>query len=207
MINFQFITNKTDRYDHVESARIALEGGCKWLQLRMKEIPMETMEETALKVKELCIIHRAIFIMDDHVTLAKKIRADGVHLGKMDMPVKEARAILRDDFIIGGTANTFEDILQLIDDGVDYIGLGPFRLTDTKKNLGPILGLDGYRKIMQQCKEQEIAISVVAVGGITENDIESLMQTGVIGVALSSEILQAENPIEKTRRIVNLVNR
>ena len=77
-----------------------------------------------------------------------KTGADGVHLGKNDMSPSDARKILGNGYIIGGTANTLDDIERLIKEGVDYIGLGPFRYTETKKNLSPILGIDGYKKIL-----------------------------------------------------------
>ena len=102
--------------------------------------------------------------------LVKQIGADGVHLGKLDMPIKEARERLGKDFIIGGTANTFEDIRQHAADGADYIGCGPFRFTTTKQKLSPILGLDGYHSILTQMREKGITIPVVAIGGITRED-------------------------------------
>ena len=134
----------------------------------------------------------------------EKIHADGVHLGKKDMPVAEARKMLGKDFIIGGTANTFEDVKMHYEAGADYIGCGPFRFTTTKKNLSPILGLEGYRSIVSQMKEAGIHLPIVAIGGITFEDIPSIMATGVTGIALSGTILRADNPIEETRRIINI---
>ena len=140
----QFITHYTERYSYLDAARMALEGGCRWVQLRMKDTPVETIEPVALEVQALCRQYGATFIIDDHVELAKKLHADGVHLGKKDMPIADARRILGAEYIIGGTANTFEDVLQHYKAGADYIGCGPFRYTTTKKNLSPILGLEGY---------------------------------------------------------------
>ncbi|MCL1942056.1 MAG: thiamine phosphate synthase [Candidatus Azobacteroides sp.] len=200
----QFITHANRRYNYLQSAEIALQGGCKWIQLRMKEVPEEMAEAVALNVRALCKQHDATFIVDDHVGLTKRIKADGVHLGKSDMPPAEARKILGGDFIIGGTANTFEDIERLVDAGVDYIGLGPFRFTETKKNLSPILGLNGYREIIRRCRERDIRLPIVAIGGITYGDIPDILHTGVAGIALSSTILNADNPVEETKRIINL---
>ena len=104
MISLQFITHQTERYSYLESARMALEGGCKWIQLRMKDAPLEEVEAVALQLKPLCKEHEAILILDDHVELAKKLEVDGVHLGKKDMPIDQARQILGEAFIIGGTA-------------------------------------------------------------------------------------------------------
>ena len=99
MVSLQFITHQTERYSYLESARMALEGGCKWIQLRMKEAPLEEVEAVALQLKPLCKEHEAILVLDDHVELARKLEVDGVHLGKKDMPIDQARQILGEAFI------------------------------------------------------------------------------------------------------------
>lgn len=204
MKQLQFITHHTDRYSYYDSARMALEGGCRWIQLRMKEASEKEVEEEALRVQKLCKEHEAIFILDDYVELARQIHADGVHLGKNDMPIAQARQILGKEYIIGGTANTFEDIQQHAADGADYIGCGPFRFTTTKKNLSPILGLEGYRVIVERMHQAGIRLPIVAIGGITYEDIPSILSTGVSGIALSGTILRAEDPVKETQRILNL---
>ncbi|MCR8917335.1 MULTISPECIES: thiamine phosphate synthase [Bacteroides] len=205
-MELQFITHFTAKYSYSDSARIALEGGCRWIQLRMKDADVEEIEKEALRIQPLCREYGATFILDDQVELAKKIHADGVHLGKHDMPVAEARRMLGKGYIIGGTANTFEDVKAHAEAGADYIGCGPFRFTTTKKQLSPILGLDGYREIIARMKEEGISLPVVAIGGITYDDIPAVMQTGVSGIALSGSILRAEDPVAETRRIVSLVS-
>ena len=110
-IHLQFITHYTEKCSYIDSAKIALEGGCRWIQLRMKDVSETILEHHALIIQEMCKEYGATFIIDDNVFLAKKINADGVHLGKNDMSITEARRILGDDFIIGATVNTFEDIL------------------------------------------------------------------------------------------------
>lgn len=201
-MELQFITHFTEKYSYYDSARMALEGGCRWIQLRMKDASPEEVEQEALRVQALCRTYHATFIIDDHVELVKKLHADGVHLGKHDMPVAEARQLLGNGFIIGGTANTFDDVKMHYEAGADYIGCGPFRFTTTKKNLSPILGLEGYRRIVSQMKEAGINLPIVAIGGITREDIPAILQTGVTGVALSGTILRADNPAEETRRIL-----
>lgn len=200
----QFITHYTDRYTYLDSARIALEGGCRWIQLRMKEASPEEIRPVALEAMAMCRKYGATFIIDDHVDLVKQVGADGVHLGKNDMPISEARKILGKGFIIGGTANTFEDIRMHHKAGADYIGCGPFRFTTTKKSLSPILGLEGYADIVSQMKAEGINLPIVAIGGITKEDIPLLMETGIDGIALSGSILRAENPIEEMREIIQL---
>lgn len=204
MLSLQFITHQTERYSYLDSARMALEGGCRWIQLRMKEAPPEEVERVASLLKPLCKTHGAILILDDHVELTKKLEVDGVHLGKTDMPVEEARRILGEAFIIGGTANTFEDVRMHVAAGADYLGIGPFRFTTTKKNLSPVLGLEGYTSIMNRMQEAGIRIPVVAIGGITHDDIPAILQTGVNGIALSGAILRAKNPVEEISFILKI---
>lgn len=204
MVSLQFITHQTERYSYLDSARMVLAGGCKWIQLRMKEASEKEVETVALQLKPLCKEQGAILILDDHVELTKKLEVDGVHLGKKDMPIDQARQILGEAFIIGGTANTFEDVVQHHRAGADYLGIGPFRFTTTKQNLSPVLGLEGYRSILSRMKEENIELPVVAIGGITYEDIASILDTGVHGIALSGSILRADDPVAETERILNL---
>lgn len=198
----QFISHFTEQHTYLDSIRLALEGGIKWVQLRMKDATEDEIISVGTEVRKLCDQYGATFIIDDHVELVHKLKADGVHLGKNDMPIAEARNILGKDIIIGGTANTFEDIAAHYQATADYIGCGPFRFTTTKKGLSPTLGLEGYRSIMTKVKEAGINIPVVAIGGITAEDIPGIMQTGISGIALSGAILRAENPIEEINRIL-----
>ena len=202
----QFITHYTEKYSYVESARMALEGGCRWIQLRMKDAEEALLEETAVIVQNMCKEYGATFIIDDHVWLAKKIKADGVHLGKNDMPITEAREILGDSFIIGGTVNSFEDILRNLQHAdPDYFGCGPFRFTSTKKNLSSILGVEGYLNIIHQMRDNHIYVPLIAIGGIGKNDILPLLESGVNGFALSGSVLHADNPIKEMDELMNLI--
>ena len=239
-VRLQFITHFTERYSYLDSAMMALEGGCRWIQLRMKDADEAEIERVARLILPECKRRGVVFVIDDHVELALRVGADGVHLGKNDMPVDEARRLAREffdkqavgdkqsatsrqaderqgqspcllvsgcssveNFIIGGTANTFEDVQRLAAQGADYIGCGPFRFTTTKKNLAPMLGIDGYRNILSQMKEQGIELPLVAIGGITSDDIPQLMAAGVSGIALSGSVLRAEQPVEEMRKVVN----
>ena len=199
----QFITHTTDSIGYVEGARLALEGGCKWVQLRMKDATDDEVRNAAVEIQPLCKEHEAVFVLDDRVELAKELHADGVHLGKNDMPVDEARRILGEEYIIGGTANTFEDIERLARQGADYIGCGPFRFTTTKKNLAPVLGIDGYREIIEKMIKAGIDLPVVAIGGITADDIDAILATGVRGIAVSGTVLNADDPVAMMKKLIN----
>ena len=203
----QFITHYNNVYSYIDSARIALEGGCRWIQLRMKDTEESLLEETAVIVQKMCKDYGATFIIDDHVYLTQKLKADGVHLGKNDMPVAEARKILGDSYIIGSTVNSFQDILSVIETSTpDYFGCGPFRFTSTKKNLSPILGLEGYSDIISRMKDNGIDIPLVAIGGISKEDIPELLQSGIKGIALSGSILQSAHPQNEMKEIVNIIS-
>lgn len=203
----QFITHKNDRYGYIEGAIEALAGGCKWIQLRMKEATTDELREAVKILKPACAEKEAILVIDDHVELVAELDADGVHLGKNDMPPAEARRLLGEKYIIGATANTIENIRALAVQDVDYIGLGPYRFTETKRNLSPVLGVEGYRRIMEACRAEGIEHPVVAIGGITIDDLQPLMDVGVSGIALSGTILNAPSPRETTETILAMLNK
>lgn len=202
----QLITHPTEALDVVEGARLALEGGCRWIQLRHKEADTETLLDEGSRIAALCRDYSATFIVDDHVELVEKLHADGVHLGQNDMPVADARRILGPAKIIGATANTFGTLLEAARAGADYAGVGPYRFTSTKKDLAPTLGLEGYDNIMGECRRNGIRIPVVAIGGIVPADIPAILRIGVSGVAISSTILGSPDPAATTREIINLIN-
>lgn len=202
----QFISHYSERYSYLDSIQLALEGGCRWIQLRMKDATDDEVRPIAVEAQKLCRAYGAKFIIDDRVALVRELGADGVHLGKNDMPIREARQILGPDYIIGGTANTFEDAKAHYEASADYIGCGPFRFTTTKQKLAPVLGLEGYRSIISKLREANINIPVVAIGGITKDDIPAILQTGITGIALSGTVLRADDPITEMKHIINIIN-
>ncbi len=198
-----YITQSLNGKSHADMAREACQAGVKWVQLRIKDSNEKQMLSEAERVLAICKVYGAKFIMNDHVELAKFIQADGVHLGKSDMRPEVARKILGDEVIIGGTANTLEDIISLHAQGVDYIGLGPLRFTDTKANLSPILGFSGYKDIIRQLIEKGIETPIIAIGGIQVEDVEELMRVGVHGIAVASLI----NHSEQKKQTINHVHK
>lgn len=200
----QFISHYNERYGYLDSVRMAIDGGCRWIQLRVKDATDDQVRPMAVEALRMCREAGATFIIDDRVELVRELGADGVHLGLKDMPVAEARRILGDRFIIGGTANTFDQARAHYEASANYIGCGPFRFTTTKKNLAPILGLEGYRSIMEMMREHGIDIPVVAIGGIEVSDIPDILATGVSGIALSGVVLRAADPVLKMKQIINI---
>jgi len=197
----QYISQGETQEKQLHNIHQALDAGCKWIQMRFKNQTFENRIILAETVKNLCEEYRADFIVNDDVLLAQKTAADGVHLGLTDMSISGARAILGEKKIIGATANTFEDILLQTKNGCDYIGLGPFQFTETKEKLSPILGIEGYASILSKMKIENILTPVYAIGGITLENIESLIKTGIHGIAVSGIITKS---LEKEKLVQQL---
>lgn len=182
-----------------------LDAGGRWIQLRMKDASAEVIVCRGKEMLALCRKRRAVLVVNDAPQLAFAIGADGVHLGQADMPPIEARRIIGDGAVIGSTANTFEQIAARNDGETDYVGLGPFRFTTTKKNLSPVLGTEGYRTILGRMRTENIPLPVVAIGGIELPDIPQIMRTGVDGIALSGAIARADSPATTTANFLNAI--
>lgn len=195
----------------LSEVKSVLEAGIDWVQLRIKNDALDYLS-IAQKVKELTDKSKAILILNDKVDLVNEIGADGVHVGLEDMPIQDVRSVLGDDKIIGGTANTFADAKNVELFGADYIGLGPFRKTNTKKNLSPVLGLKTYEEIIP--KEEPYGwqfllfnIPIIAIGGLEIKDIKELKtQTGIHGVALSGLIYNSDDKKKLVTEINQVLN-
>lgn len=199
--------DNVEGYTHAQLADEACQGGVKWVQLRVKDRAPSTWKEIAIETLQVCRKYHAKLIINDNPSLVKEIGADGVHLGKTDMDPKEARKILGPNYIIGGTANDFDDVLRLHEAKVDYIGLGPFRFTTTKDKLSPILGIKGYQEIMDQCSVHHIKTPIIAIGGILPADLSSILMTGIYGVAVASAINLGADKKDKAAEYLNIIEK
>lgn len=185
----------------------ACKAGIDWVQLRLKNISFEEYKKIAIQVQAICKQYRAKLIINDNVDVAIAIQADGVHLGKEDMSYAEARLLLGDDYIIGGSTNTLDDIMRLRQEPIDYLGLGPYRFTSTKVNLNPIVGLEGYQKILHQLKNKSVAVPpIVGIGGIEEKDVTAILSAGLYGIAVSGAISNAAHPSLAAEKFLQLCN-
>lgn len=195
-----YISQGETPQEHLDNIQKACGSGAELVQLRLKNVSEKTILETAEKARDITAHFQTRLIINDHYKIAKTVKSDGVHLGKSDVCPTLARAHLHSWQIIGGTANTLEDCQSLIAKNVNYIGLGPFRFTKTKNNLSPILGLNGYLSIIDVLK---IDVPILAIGGITKNDVSELIQTGIHGIAISGEITRDFNSISKFKELIN----
>lgn len=184
----QYITNTDDSDLLMARCRAVLEGGGRWIQLRLKD--GTTAERIALghRLRQLCDQYDAVFIIDDDVEAVLCTGADGVHLGREDMSPLEARKLLGEGKIIGATCNTCDDLLKAYHCGSDYVGVGPFRMTTTKKKLAPILGTGGLKALAAFNRTLRYPMPMVAIGGITPEDIGTIMGTGISGIAVSGVV-------------------
>ena len=202
-----YISQNTGNTSHLESISHVLNAGGKWIQLRVKDQPENEVLELAKAANDLCKKFAARLIINDFPTVSSAISAYGLHLGLNDMSIVNARILTNNKIKIGGTANTFADIQKRVAEGADYIGLGPFRFTSTKKNLSPVLGIEGYRTIMKQVQKAGINLPIIAIGGILPEDLPELIETGIYGVAVSGALTNRKDAPELIRNMYKLLEK
>ncbi|HSQ42183.1 MAG TPA: thiamine phosphate synthase [Fibrobacteraceae bacterium] len=178
---------------HEEQAEQLCAAGIHILQWRSKTGTPVERQRSAQNVLRICRQWGCRLVVNDDVALAKAIGAPGVHLGLNDTPIPQAREILGPDVWIGGTANTPEQALQRIADGADYIGLGPWRHTETKEKLSPILGTQGVEMALDAIRKQHPHFPVYVIGGIEPLDCKEILELGATGVAVSSALVAAKD--------------
>ncbi|MDR6460972.1 thiamine-phosphate pyrophosphorylase [Chryseobacterium vietnamense] len=203
MEKLQYISQGNTLQEQELCIRKALDHGVKWIQVRWKNAPENELISLCEISKQLCSEYQSVCIINDHVQIAKEIDADGVHLGLNDSAIEEARLILGENKIIGGTANTLSDVIRRINESCDYIGLGPLRFTTTKEKLSPVLGFEGYQKIINGLREKSIDIpKIVAIGSVGLEDILPLQEIGIYGVAVSGLITKQPSIINELKKVM-----
>ncbi|MFM1846561.1 MAG: hypothetical protein RL417_35 [Pseudomonadota bacterium] len=198
-----FITPDRPSDYHVSCVEKACWGGIRWVQLRVKGRAFEEWCALAHEIKGVCRNYGAVFIVNDSPEVAAAVDADGVHLGESDTTPEKAREIVGPSKIIGGTANTTERAIGLARLGIDYIGLGPYRYTDTKANLSPVLGEGGVIRVCAELKKAGASTPVIVVGGITAADVPAIKEAGAYGVAVSSALHGAHDKMAAARSFVD----
>lgn len=201
----QYISQGSTPDIHIQNIESALNAGVKLIQLRLKNISDDNYAAYGMKAKELCKTFDAQLIINDNPSVAKACDADMLHLGLDDMKVEEAKKIIPNK-LIGGTANTFEHIQQRCAEKVDYIGLGPFQFTTTKEKLSPVLGANGYEEIIKKMRSENLPTPIFAIGGIELKDIESIINTGVYGIAVSGLITNSTNKEHLVKEINKILS-
>jgi len=190
-------------YVILEGAQLAkevLEGGCKILQLRNKNATDRQLYEEARKLRELTREHKAIFIVNDRIDIALAVDADGVHLGKDDMPVPVARKLLPNK-IIGFSADTIDEALQAEKEGADYVSLGPIFPTSSKPDAGPVVGLERLAEL-----KSKLSVPLVAIGGISKYNLIEVVRSGADAVAVISAVSSSPSPRQAVEELISLFN-
>jgi thiamine-phosphate pyrophosphorylase len=209
MDKLYYISQGTTPNDHLTNIKKVCQAGCKLIQLRLKNVSLNIYKITSNEAKVICDSYDAKLIINDNIEVAKFANTTGVHLGKNDSSIKEARVFLGKDMIIGGTANTLEDCEALIKSGVDYIGLGPFQFTKTKDNLSPILGIEGFKRITDELRMTSKMIPIYAIGGIQTENVQSLLEVNITSIAVSGILTNQDNlkkEVEKLKAILQQKN-
>ncbi|HGS0706168.1 TPA: thiamine phosphate synthase [Streptococcus pneumoniae] len=188
----------TNRYqDSVESFLEKIETACRSgvtiVQLREKNLTTNQYYQLAKQVKEITDAYQVPLIIDDRLDVCLAVDAAGLHIGDDELPVSVARQVLGSDKILGVTAKTVKRALEAEEGGADYLGTGAIFPTTTKEN-APITLISTLKTICQT-----VAIPVVAIGGLTSENIDQLMGTGIAGVAVVRDLMQAEDVEAKTQ--------
>lgn len=172
---------------HAEQAARLCAAGARWIQLRMKNATHDVWLATACEVAAICRAHDALCIVNDSVDIALAAGADGVHLGRLDSDWREARRRLGPNRILGGTVNNAADAVgATAAQCLDYVGVGPLRFTTNKKNLSPVLGLDGVSELVKQLG----GLPVWVIGGVEAADLPALRAIGAAGAAVSGALFR-----------------
>ena len=185
-------------YSQVEEA---LKGGATFIQLREKELDEEHFLEEAKEIKELCRRYQVPFVINDNVEIALAVDADGVHVGQSDMEAGDVRAKLGPDKIIGVSAQTVEQAVMAEQNGADYLGVGAVFPTGSKADALEV----SHDTLIAICKA--VKIPVIAIGGISKENILELSGSGVCGIAVISAIFAKDDIEEATRELRGLTEK
>lgn len=194
-----YISQGATTQEHLENIQKACNAGVELIQLRLKDISDDAFLAAAKEARTITAHFQTRLIINDNYKIAKEVNADGVHLSRSESNPAEARAYLGNFYMIGGTANTLEECQKLIEKGVNYINLGPFKVTASKQNLGSVLGFEGYQAIMDELKTET---PIFAIGGITFEDVPELMRTGIYGIATSTMLTSNFNIVSKLHALL-----
>ncbi|MDY0905092.1 thiamine phosphate synthase [Pedobacter sp. CFBP9032] len=201
----QYITHDLPHLSHVAQVQMACEAGAKWIQYRcLSKTDEELLTEINL-IAEICDDWGTTLVVTDHIHLNGKADIQGFHIENMEADFTILRKLVGDDITLGGSANTLENIIRLVNEGADYTGFGPFAHTATKPNDLPLLGVEGYSVMLKKLKALSVEIPILAVGGVKFADVESLMQTGIHGIAVSGAINLADDFIEAYQDFYDVV--
>jgi thiamine-phosphate pyrophosphorylase len=185
---------------HKDIAAAAIEAAAPVLQLRDKLLSDAAFYTQALALREITRRAGTLFIVNDRVDIALAVRADGVHVGETDMPARVARRLIGSKLILGVSAGSLDEALTAAADGADYVGFGPVFATATKDDAGRPTGLELLRQV-----KSAVRLPVVAIGGISEQNIQAVAEAGADAAAVVSCIVCAQDMPKTIRRLMSLL--
>lgn len=195
-------TVRQSRFSCIELAELAIRGGADTIQFRQKNGSTKELISNSQKIKHLCTEAGISFVVNDRLDVAIAVDADGVHLGQDDFPIPLARKILPEDTLIGGSAATIEEVRRCVEEGANYVGFGPVFPTSSKEDAGPVSGINKLKEVVDASP-----VPIIAIGGITPENIREVLEAGAAGIAVISTVCCAEDPTEATQNLLNAMQR
>ena len=189
-----------NRLSHLELAELAIAGGADIIQYRQKSGTTKEMIRITGQMQAVCRRAGVTFIVNDRLDVALASKTDGIHLGQDDFPIPLARKILGKKAVIGGSSGTLEGARKCLQEGADYVGFGPVFPTTSKEDAAPAGGLDLLEQVVK-----EIALPIIAIGGINQENTPLVMKTGAYGIAVISAVCYQEDPKEAARVLRKLM--
>jgi thiamine-phosphate pyrophosphorylase len=156
----------------------------------------------AHRTARVCAEGNVPLLINDHLDIVQAVEAQGVHLGRTDFPIEDARRVLGPDAIIGGTGNTLKQAIQAWEEGADYVGFGPIYYSQSKANVADIQGLSTLEEVCQT-----VTVPVIAIAGITADRVPDVLAAGAYGIAVMSAISTTEDPRAATRAFRDAIDR
>ena len=192
--------NIQKKYSHIDIAKMAVKSGADILQFRDKFMSTSDLIETAFRIKKICSKSKIKFIVNDRIDVAMIVDADGVHLGKEDITVSEARKLLGNHKIIGATAHSLSEALIAQKDGADYIGFGHIYPTYSKTKTTKPKGLKLLKLVVRS-----INTPILAIGGIDLTNAADVIAIGVFGVAVIGAVVKSTNPVQTIKTLKGII--
>lgn len=189
------------RFSHPELAGLAIRGGADTIQYRQKSGSTREMIRIAAQMKQVCSDHDVSLIVNDRVDVALAAKADGVHLGQDDFPIPLARELLGQEMIIGASASNMKEVEKCLHDGADYVGFGPVFPTTSKDDAGSVKGLASLTQVAKA-----VPIPIIAIGGISLDNVSEILQTGIHGIAVISSVCCQEDPEQATKALYQILH-
>ena len=177
----------------LEQVQEALDGGATCIQLREKQLDDKTFLQEAIEIQKLCKQYQVPFIVNDNVEIAKDMHADGIHVGQSDMEALDVRKALGNDVILGVSAQTVEQAKKAEAHGADYLGVGAVFPTGSKDDAEDV----SYETLKAIC--EAVSIPVIAIGGITQDNVKELAGSGIVGIAVISAIFAQQHITQATK--------